>query len=150
MSEPLPVGASAEMDATPEEVWTLLADPRRMQEFSPELRKVFMLGRRRGEGARFVGINRRKAVVWPTNSKIVRYEPARAIAWHVLEVNATWSYELESTAAGTRVTGRRELPGYTIASRLMTPILGGAHGHDRELAAGVRQTLERMKAVVEQ
>lgn len=150
MSEPLPIAASVEMHATPEEVWTLLADPRRMPEFSPELRKVFMLGRRRGEGARFVGLNRRKAVVWPSNSRVVRYEPARAIAWHVLEANATWIYELEATAAGTRVTGRRELPGYTVTSRLMTRVLGGAHGHDRELAAGIRQTLERMKAVVEQ
>lgn len=150
MTQPLPIEATVEMDATPEEVWSLLADPRRMAEFSPELRKVYLLGRRVGQGARFVGINRRKAVVWPTSSKVVRYEPARAIAWHVLEVNATWSYELEPTPAGTRVTGRRELPGYTIASRLMTPILGGAQGHDRELAAGIRQTLERMKAVVEQ
>jgi hypothetical protein len=31
----------------------------------------------------------------------------------------------------------------------MAPLIGGAVGHDEELAAGIRSTLERIKATVE-
>ncbi|MGE5718671.1 MAG: hypothetical protein ACM3XQ_02215, partial [Nocardioidaceae bacterium] len=59
------------------------------------------------------------------------------------------SYEIAPTASGTSLTGRRELPSYTIGTKLMAPIIGGAGGHDQELAEGIRTTLERIKAAVE-
>ena len=31
----------------------------------------------------------------------------------------------------------------------MAPVIGGAEGHDQELADGIRSTLERIKATVE-
>ena len=71
------------------------------------------------------------------------------MAWKVRESGATWVYELEPTGTGTRVTGRRVLPAYTIGSKLMVPFLGGAAGHDHELNAGIAATLNRIKAVVE-
>ena len=83
-----------------------------MPEFSPELRKAFVIGKP-GVGANIIGINRRKAVVWPTTSKVVRWEPGRAVAWKTRESGATWVYELEATATGTAVTGRRVLPKFT-------------------------------------
>lgn len=146
---PIPISASLEMAATPDQVWAAVSDLKRMPEFSPELRKVILLGARGGLGQRMIGINRRKAVAWPTTSKVVRWEPGAAIAWHTAESGATWIYEIDPTDAGCKVTSRRVLPGYTLASRLMTPILGGAHGHDHELAAGMVTTLERIKAAVE-
>lgn len=148
MSTPLAVDATVEMNATPEAVWSVLSDPRRMPEFSPELRKAITFGKP-GLGQNILGLNRRKAVAWPTTSKIVRWEPQRAIAWKTRESGATWVYELTPTATGTSVSGRRVLASYTIGSRLMVPFLGGAAGHDHELADGIRQTLERIKAVVE-
>jgi len=147
----LPVEASIEITATADTIWEVVSDPRRMPEFSPELRRVFLPGRRSGLGQTIIGINRRKAVVWPTSSKIVRWEPGRAVAWKTRESGATWIYEIEPVgdASVSRVTARRELPAYTIGSKLMVPILGGATGHDEELAAGLATTLERIKAVVE-
>ena len=100
MSVPAPISATVEMNAGPDEVWRVVSDLARMPEFSPELRKAFVLGRP-GLGANVIGINRRKAVVWPTSSKVVRWEPGRAVAWKTRESGATWIYELEPTATGT-------------------------------------------------
>lgn len=148
MTAPLPVGATVEIKATPEEVWTVLSDLGRMPEFSPELRRAYVFGGP-GLGATILGINRRKAVAWPTTSKVVRWEPKRAVAWKTRESGATWVYELEPTATGTAVTGRRVLPAYTVGSRLMVPFLGGATDHDEELNSGIAETLNRVKAAVE-
>jgi len=146
--EPTPISATLEMKADPEAVWRVVSDLRRMPEFSPELRKAFVFGRP-GVGAHLIGVNRRKLVFWPTTSKVVRWEPGRAVAWKTRESGATWVYELEGTPSGTHVTGRRVLPRFTVGTTFLGPMIGGAAGHDRELAEGIRTTLERIKAVVE-
>ena len=145
---PAPISATVEMKAAPEDVWKVVSDLARMPEFSPELRKAFVIGKP-GLGANIIGINRRKVVVWPTTSKVVRWEPGRAVAWKTRESGATWVYELDPTTAGTAVTGRRVLPRFTFATALLGPVIGGAAGHDTELAAGIRTTLERIRATVE-
>ena len=149
MSVPAPISATVEMNAGADEVWQVVSDLARMPEFSPELRKAFVLGKP-GVGANIIGINRRKAVFWPTSSKVVRWEPGRAVAWKTRESGATWIYELEATATGTSVTGRRVLPKFTVGTSLLGPFIGGAEGHDAELADGIRTTLERIRATVEQ
>lgn len=148
MSEPTRIAATVEMDAPAQEVWEVVSDLARMPEFSPELRKAYVVGRP-GIGARILGINRRGVVAWPTTSRVVRWEPGRALAWRTRESAATWVYELEPTPTGTRVTGRRVLTRFSVATALLGPVIGGAAGHDAELAAGIRTTLERIKAVVE-
>ncbi len=148
MSEPAQISATVEMKADPDAVWQVVSDLRRMPQFSPELRKAFVVGRP-GVGANIIGVNRRKLVVWPTTSKVVRWEPGRAVAWKTRESGATWVYELEPTetrhprdrAAGAAQVHRRHL--------VLGPVIGGAEGHDRELAEGIATTLERIKASVE-
>lgn len=145
---PTAISATVQMNASPEAVWKVVSDLARMPEFSPELRKAFVLGKP-GVGANILGINRRKAVVWPTTSKVVRWEPGRAVAWKTRESGATWIYELEPTTGGTAVTGRRVLPRFTLGTALLGPVIGGAEGHDAELADGIRTTLERIRTAVE-
>jgi hypothetical protein len=149
MSVPAPISATVEMKAGADEVWRVVSDLARMPEFSPELRKAFVVGKP-GVGANIIGINRRKAAVWPTTSKVVRWEPGRAVAWKTRESGATWVYELEPTATGTSVTGRRVLPKFGLGTALLGPFIGGAVGHDAELAEGIRTTLERIRTAVEQ
>jgi uncharacterized protein YndB with AHSA1/START domain len=150
MNQPLPLSASVDIAASPESVWEVVADVSRMSEWSPECRKVVVLGSpKKGVGATLLGLNRRGWAMWPTTSKVVRYEPAKAVAWKTRESGATWSYELAPSNGGTTLTGRRELPAYTVGTRLMAPLIGGAQGHDEELGDGIRTTLERIKAVVE-
>jgi uncharacterized protein YndB with AHSA1/START domain len=146
---PAPISATVQMKAGPEAVWKVVSDLARMPEFSPELRRAYVLGKP-GLGANIIGINRRKAVVWPTTSKVVRWEPGRAVAWKTRESGATWVYELEPTTNGTNLTGRRVLPTFTLGTSLLGPVIGGAAGHDVELADGIRTTLERIRAAVEE
>lgn len=151
MDRPLPVTATVEIDASPGEVWSLVSDVVRMGEWSPECRKVVVYGGPRpvGEGTRFVGLNRRGLAAWPTRSRVVRFESERAITWRVLESGASWTYELEPRAGGTRLSARRDLQRYGRATRLTAPLIGGAANHDRELSAGLETTLRRIKAEVE-
>ncbi len=150
MNQPLPISASVDIAADPERVWAVVSDVTRMPEWSPELRRLYPIGGRRVRvGLTMVGINRRGPVAWPTTSKVVRLEPQRAVAWRTRESGATWTYELQPTGSGTRLTGRRDLPAFTLGTRLMAPIIGGAGGHDQELATGIRSTLERIKLAVE-
>jgi len=150
MNQPLPVTASVEVAAAPESVWKAVSDVTRMGEWSPECRKVVVVGRRKeGLGTTFLGLNRRGLAAWPTTSRVVRYEPGRAIAWRTRESGATWTYEISPTETGAVLTGRRDLPAYSRATRVMAPLIGGAQGHDKELADGIRTTLERIRASVE-
>ena len=145
---PAPISATVEVQADPDAVWRVVSDLGRMPEFSPELRKAFVIGKP-GVGATIIGVNRRGLVVWPTTSKVVRWEPGRAVAWKTRESGATWVYELEGTPSGTRVTGRRVLPKFTFGTSFLGPVIGGAEGHDRELADGIATTLERIRSSVE-
>lgn len=150
MNRPLPVSATVEVAASPEAVWSVVSDVARMGEWSPECRKIFLRRSREvGMGTAFLGINKRGIAVWPTLSKIVRFEPGQAVAWKTRESGATWTYELEPTGQGTRLTGRRDLTGFSPLTKLAAPLIGGAVGHDEELKAGIATTLERIKAAVE-
>ena len=148
MTDPTPISARVEMKAEPEAVWEVVSDLARMPEFSPELARAFVRGGP-GVGTRIIGLNRRGPVVWPTVSRVVRWEPGRAVAWKTRESGATWVYELEPTATGTSVTGRRVLPRFSLGTSLLAPVIGGAAGHDAELAEGIRTTLERIRSAVE-
>jgi uncharacterized protein YndB with AHSA1/START domain len=149
-AKPEAIAETVHVDAPPGAVWRVVSDVTRMGEWSPECRKVLLLGAKRpGLGVRMVGINRRGLVVWPTVSRIVRFEADRAVAWKTRESGATWTYELDPSEGGTRLTGRRDLTGYTTLTRVAAPLIGGAAGHDRELADGIRTTLGRIKAAAE-
>jgi uncharacterized protein YndB with AHSA1/START domain len=151
MNQPQPITATIDIGASPDRVWAVVSDFVRMAEWSPECRRIMVPGEQKtGVGARFLGLNRRRWVAWPTSSTIVRFEPSRAIAWQTRESGARWTYELDATGSGTRLTGRRDLADFTVLTKLFAPVIGGAAGHDEELADGIRTTLARIKATVEQ
>lgn len=144
--------AETVVDAPPTEVWDALTDLRRMPEWSPELVRMVPLrpgGLRLGQ--QYVGLNRRKAVVWPTRSVVSVLEPGRALAWDTRSSGARWVYELAPEGSGTRVVHRRPVPGrLTLLSKAFAPLfLGGSDGHADELEQGMAQTLARLKAAVE-
>jgi uncharacterized protein YndB with AHSA1/START domain len=143
--------AEAVVAASPEQVWETLTDFSRMPEWSPELVRMVPLkrgGLRRGQW--YLGLNRRKAVVWPTRSVVVVVEPGRRLAWDTKSSGARWIFELEPVAEGTRVVHRRPVP------RRLTPLskvfagvfLGGTAGHADELEAGMQATVDRLRAAV--
>jgi uncharacterized protein YndB with AHSA1/START domain len=142
--------AEAVVEAPPERVWALLTDFSRMPEWSPEL--VRMVPLRRGGlrvGQWYLGINRRRAAVWPTRNVVAQLETGRLLAWDTTSSGARWIWELapgDPDGRTTRVTHRRPVPHrLTWSSRVFAPLaLGGSEGHADELEAGMARTVERL------
>ena len=144
--------AEATIDAAPEAVWAVLADVRRMPELSPELVRILALkpgGLRPGQW--YLGVNRRKAVVWPTRSVVSTVEPGRRVAWDTRSSGARWIWELEPEGTGTRVVHRRPVPERLtpVGSLFARFLLGGTVGHADELERGMATSVARLKRAVE-
>jgi uncharacterized protein YndB with AHSA1/START domain len=153
LTDVAPIQATVEIDAPPAQVWSLVSDLRNMPRWSPQCAKTFVRGGGPVQlGSRMVNVNRRGLLVWPTQSKVVRFEPEREIAFRVRENWTVWSYTLEPTATGaTRVTARREAPAgiSDLSVRLTEAVLGGVEPFADELREGMQLTLARIKADVE-
>lgn len=140
------------IDAPPERVWDLLTDFSNMAEWSPETVRMVPL---KPGGLRvnqwYLGINRRKAVVWPTRSVVAAVEPGRRLVWDTKSSGAQWIWELEPEGEGTRVVHRRPVPkGATLLSKVFAPaFLGGSEGHADELEQGMARTVAGLKAAAE-
>jgi uncharacterized protein YndB with AHSA1/START domain len=138
------------VSAPADEVWSHLTDLRRLPQWSPELVAMVPLkpgGLRQGQW--YLGINRRKGIVWPTRNIVAVLEPRHTLAWDTTSSGARWIWELEPVgphALATRVTLRRPVPRrLTKSSKLFaSTFLGGTHGHADELQDGMQQTLERL------
>lgn len=141
---------SIEIAASPAQVWALVTDLPRMASWSPQVVKTFVQGPVE-QGTRFRNLNRRGLLFWPTSAKVVRFTPHTEFAFRVKDNKTIWSFTLEPTETGTRVVQRRELPdGISDISLKLTKVaLGGQEKFSAELAAGMRQTLARLKADAE-
>lgn len=141
---------SIEIAAPPAAVWALVSDLPRMSEWSPQVAKSFTRGPIR-LGSTLLNVNRRGLLVWPTRSKVVRFEPHTEFAFRVLDNKTIWAFHLEPVAGGTRVTQRRTTPQGTtaISDKLIGTVMGGLDSFQDELLAGMRQTLAHIKAEAE-
>ena len=143
--------ATITIDASPEQVWSVVSDLRRMPEWSPQCRVMRPIGKVH-EGTWTINVNKQGWKYWPTTSKIVRYEPNRSIAFRIFENQSVWSFDITPTAGGTELTQRRTVPpkGTTAVSRTMTEhLLGGNDSFEVELVEGMNATLARIKKAVE-
>ena len=147
-----PIETSIDILATPADVWAVVSDMRRMTEWSPEVIFQGFTSSQIRTGTRSINLNKRRGFVWPTSSKVTVFEPEQKLSFYVYGAAAQWTYELEPTAEGTRLSERRELPGgkRAIASKLTARLaLGGVESHDVELTEGMNKTLARIKAEAE-
>jgi uncharacterized protein YndB with AHSA1/START domain len=144
--------AETTIAAPPEAVWAVLGDVRRMPELSPELVRMIPLkkgGLRPGQW--YLGLNRRKAVLWPTRSVVSDVDPGRMVAWDTKSSGARWIWELTPEGTGTKVVHRRPMPrGLTpISHAFAAAFLGGTGGHADELEEGMAQSVAHLKQAVE-
>jgi hypothetical protein len=141
---------SIDIAASPAQVWALVTDLPRMASWSPQVVKTFVKGPVQ-LGTRTLNVNRRGLLVWPTRAKVVRFEPHREFAFRVKDNFTIWSFTLEPTETGTRLTQRRETPDgiSDISVRLTKVALGGQEQFRSELLDGMRQTLTAIKADAE-
>lgn len=143
---------SIDIDAPPTRVWSLVSDLSRMAKWSPQVVKTVVRGGPVQLGTRTININRRGLLVWPTRSKVVRFEPHSEIAFRVKDNLTIWSFTLtDNGAGGTTLTQRREAPDglSPIARTLEDRLLGGIGDFELELGAGMRETLAKIKADAE-
>lgn len=147
--EPL-IEDTVEIAAPPAQVWALVTDLPRMASWSPQVLRTVVRGPVR-RGTRALNVNRDGWKVWPTRSEVVDFEPHRRFAFRVLENRSVWSFTLEPTAGGTRLTQRRETPhGISkVSNTLVGKVLGGQEAFTASLREGMRTTLERIRAEAE-
>ncbi len=142
--------------APADKVWSLVSDIPAMAKWSPQVLRSSVKGGVVREGATFRNLNRDRFLVWPTNGKVVRFDAPGTdgtgeIAFRIKENKTVWSFLLEPSGEGTKVTQRRETPqGISGISLNLTKVaFGGQERFTQVLRDGMRQTLERIKAEAE-
>lgn len=143
--------ASTPVDAPAAVVWQALSDVAAHPAWSPELVRMVPLrpgGLRVGQV--YLGINRRKGVVWPSRNVVSELEAGRRLAWDTRTSGARWVWEVAPDGDRTLVTLSRPVPRrLTLVGRVFAAaFLGGVDGHADELEAGMRTTLERFALAV--
>jgi hypothetical protein len=147
------VSVSREVAAPPDEVWALVSDLPRMGDWSPETTGGSW---RRGAtgpavGARFRGWNANGWHRWGTWTEVTRCEPGTCFEFSVSAVGlavARWTYTLQPTESGCRVTETFTDTRGRIAKALGGPVSGVTDRpeHNRRT---MEQTLENLAHAAE-
>lgn len=152
MGPTMPV-ESIVIEAPPERVWAMVSDVTRVGEWSPETTSAEWIDGATGPavGARFKGHNKRKGP-WTTTCTVTASASPREFAFVVGNGETAWRYEIEPSGPGCEVRESFEIlkvPGRI--GRMMTKVGTGVPWEEREndLAAGMRETLRRLKAAAE-
>lgn len=119
MARIMMISDTVDIDAGADELYSLISDPTRMRDWSPENRGATVLNPAE-DGAAFVGMsfdgrNQRGRAAWTTRCTVTAADPGRRFAFRVHTIgvkkprlraaNATWEYRFEPTPSGTtRVT----------------------------------------------
>jgi uncharacterized protein YndB with AHSA1/START domain len=148
---------SVEVDATPEQVWTLLTDITRAGEWSHETQGGEWLDGADGPavGACFRGRNQNGRTKWSRQCEVVAADAPRTISWRTVPTKVVyrdstiWTYELEPTGTGCRITQRFEVVMLgPIVDRLFYAIIPAHRDRSAALADDVRRLGEHAAAVV--
>ncbi len=134
------VSRSTVVAATPDDVFALLADPRRHPELdgSGTVRGVLRAPARLYLGARF-GMSMRLGLPYAILNTVVEFEEGRRIAWRHFGRHV-WRYELQPVEGGTRVT---ETFDYAPS---LAPALLERLGVPARNAAAIEATLGRLES----
>jgi Polyketide cyclase / dehydrase and lipid transport len=142
--------------AAPERVYDLVADVTRTPDLSPEVVSARWLGDATGPavGARFEAVNTSSAGRrWRNRPVVTVADRGREFAFARTEPFAgsiVWRYRFEPVDGGTRVVESYQVErpvsrvGWFVIERVF-----GAGDRREELRAGMRQTLERLRALAE-
>jgi polyketide cyclase/dehydrase/lipid transport protein len=136
--------------AEPMTIWEMVSDITRMAEWSPECYKAIWLTSSRGKGAVFLGLNKDGRLSWPSPAIVTESERPEVFAFRAAS-GVVWRYLLAPEGGGTRLVEERvtddEFRWVRVGYRLF---LGGYDRRVNVLRAGMRTTLERIKAAAEQ
>ncbi|BBG01160.1 polyketide cyclase/dehydrase/lipid transport protein [Pseudonocardia autotrophica] len=144
-----------DIEAPPDRVWGLISDVRHMSRWSPQVDSVRLRDGvdQIGPGTEFTNLNHEGELRWTTHGTIVRFTPEQEIAFRIEENWTIWSFRITPLPDDrTRLIQRRGTPdGISDYSLDVTErYLGGQQAFTHILRAGMRQTLQRIKAAAEQ
>lgn len=146
---------SLHVDAPPQKVWDVLADVERMGEWSPECYRVEWLDGATSPatvGARFKGWNRFGRMKWSMVCRVVDSDPGRRLAWTTMfgqRDGTRWTYRLEAAPdGGTELTESFEVLYLSLLGVVAEDFV--MRHRDQKREQGMRETLQRIKAVVEE
>ena len=150
-SDPAPfaVGASvrATIAASPEDLWTWIADPTRHPQMagSGEPQSIEMVdAMETGVGSRFESQQKMFGLIrYVSRSEIVVFEPYHRFRFCVQD-HALWDFLLEPVDGGTRVTHRHRLD-LSASLRLLAPII---RQRTRQNANNMARTLQNLARLV--
>jgi hypothetical protein len=143
------------INASPEAVYDLVADVRRMGEWSPECRSCEWIDGATGPevGARFKGSNTHGLARWSTKPKVAVADRGREFAFvvgHLGRDMTKWSYRFEPAANGAAVTESFEMlsdmPWYF---RMSDRLLMRVQDRHADLEQNMTETLQRLKVAAE-
>ncbi len=151
---PSPDAVTVRIEAPSERVYDIVTDITQMGRLSPECVGGRWLDGATGPavGARFKGSNKRGLARWSTTNKVVEAERPRVFSFETQQSGYRWSYLLEpdGTDATFVTESRAPFKERPLVAKLFTQVLlGGEDSHTDELRDGMRQTLERVKALAE-
>lgn len=138
------ISRSIDIDAEPQRIFDLLADPRRHADFdgSGSVKGSVSGPERLSRGAKF-GMDMRLVVPYRIGNQVKEFDEGRRIAWAHLGGHR-WRYELQALPeGGTRVT---ETFDATTARSARALKLMDAYNRN---ARAIEETLPRLKALVE-
>lgn len=141
------------INASPDTVWSLLANLDRMGEWSPECYRVAWLdgaSSPASPGARFKGWNRFGLMRWSMTCEVKTAEPPRKISWSTIQRGrelVRWCYQLEPAGGGTDVTESFGVVWLPLSARLAEDVL--MRDRDRRREQAMRTTLDQIRAAAE-
>jgi hypothetical protein len=142
------------VDASPEQVWAVVADVRRVGEWSHECRSAEWLGgvTRAQPGARFRGRNRTGIWRWSRTCEVVSADAPHELVWRTVPTwlipdSTEWRIRLDSAGAGTRITQSfRVLRAPAFHDRLFAVVIPAHRDRDAGLADDLRRIGEVARA----
>jgi uncharacterized protein YndB with AHSA1/START domain len=143
--------ARVHVGASPENVYALISDVTQMGNWSPETHHCEWLDGATGPavGARFRGANHLGLIKWHTECTITAADRGREFAFSVLHPNGReqtrWRYTFTPADGGTDVVETYEFLWCPLASRMLETFIP----RDRQLRAGIQQTLDKVKVAAE-
>jgi hypothetical protein len=167
MARILTVSDTVDIDMGADELYSLISDPTRMPNWSPENRRATVLNSAE-DGAAFVGMrfegrNKRGRAAWTTRCTVTAADPGRRFAFRVHTIgvkkprlrvaNASWEYRFEPTASGkTKVTetwsdDRTSWPDPLVA--VFDRVVTSGKSFPEFQRINIRKTLDALKRVAE-
>ncbi|MEI7592597.1 MAG: SRPBCC family protein [Actinomycetes bacterium] len=147
------ISGSRPIAASPETVWALVSDLRRMAELSPENTGGTWIKGSTGPalGARFKGTNAQGSRTWSTHAMVTSCEPGVSFAFRVSALGfaiARWAYDIVPSESGCVVT-ETWLDDRGRTMRVVGRMVSGIGDRSVHAKQEIERTLEKLAATAE-